>query len=129
VTQTFFVRGPLPGLNELIAAAKGAGGRGAIYAKLKAKWTNDIALQIRAARVRPVDRAYLRFIWHEKSQKRDPDNIAAGGRKLILDSLVVAKVLADDGWGNVAGWNDAWTVSATPGVEVSIFASPEVAPF
>lgn len=124
MTQQFFIRGPLPGLNEMIAAAKGAGGRGVVYSKLKAKWTNDIALQIRAARVRPVERAYLRFIWREKTQKRDPDNIAAGGRKLILDALVVAKVIGDDGWTQIAGWNDAWVLDANPGVEVAIFTSP-----
>lgn len=126
MTQQFFVPGKLPGLNELIAAAKGAGGKGYAYAKLKAKWTNDIALHIRSQRVRPIEgRAYLRFIWREANQKRDPDNVAAGGRKLILDALVVAKVLKDDAWQFVAGWNDAWCVDATPGVEVALFQSPQ----
>jgi hypothetical protein len=126
VTQQFFVPGKLPSLNDLIAAAKGAGGRGIVYAKLKAQWTSDIAFHIKAARIRPVEgRAYLRFIWREGNQKRDPDNVAAGGRKLILDALVVAKVLKDDAWEFVAGWNDAWVLDARPGVEVALFTSPQ----
>lgn len=126
MTQELWIPGRLPGLNELIAAAKGAGGRGAAYAKLKAKWTNDLVLRIRAARLRPiVGRAYLRFIWREENERRDPDNIAAGGRKLILDALVVAKVIGDDGWKHVAGWNDAWAVCEPAGVEVAIFESPK----
>jgi hypothetical protein len=124
MTQQLWIPGPLPGLNDIIDACKSGRGKSNAYARMKAKWTNDIVMHIRAARLRPVESAYLRFIWRETSKRRNPDNVAAGGRKLILDSLVAAKIIGNDGWNEVAGWNDAWMVDANPGVEVAIFESP-----
>ena len=123
-TQQLWVPGPLPGMNEIIAACKGRGGNGTAYAAMKKKLTNDIALHVRAARLRPITRAYLRFIWREKDKRRDPDNIACA-RKFILDALVVAKVISNDGWGQIAGWNDAWEVCEPAGVEVALFEAPK----
>ena len=120
----FFVPGPLPGLNEVLASAKGYGGRGFGYAKLKRQWTQTIALHILAAGIKHVDRARFEFRWVERDRKRDPDNVAAGGRKLCLDSLVLAKVLNNDGWGQVLGWTDSFEVGANPGVEVTIIPVP-----
>jgi hypothetical protein len=119
VKQTLWLPWRLPGQNEIVAAAKGAGGTGRHYATLKAKLTNDIALHAYAAKLKPVPRAYFHFLWHEKNRQRDPDNISAG-KKFILDSLVVAKVLENDGWGQVEGWSDRFLVSASVGVLVTI---------
>lgn len=125
MTQMLWVPGPLPGMNDIIAAAKGAGGRGARYAAMKRKWTDAVAFRARAERIHPVPgKAYLRFFWHERDQRRDLDNIAAA-KKFVIDGLVVAKVLAGDGWAHVVGWNDAFVVTGKPGVEIAIFASPE----
>lgn len=124
MTQTFFIPGPLPGENEIIDACKGAGGTGRIYSAMKKKWTNDIALLVRSARIRPVPRAHIRFIWHERDRRRNPDNLCAA-IKFVLDGLVVAKVLENDGWDQIAGFTHAWDVSGKPGVEVSLFTSPK----
>lgn len=121
--MTLFVPGPLPGLNELIAAAKGRGGRGFAYAKLKRSWTDTVILLARAAKLQPVQRVRLSFRWQERNRRRDPDNVAAGGRKLILDGLVKAGVLPGDGWECVAGWDDEFTVAARPGVLVTLVAA------
>lgn len=60
-------------------------------------------------------------MWVEKNRKRDLDNIAAGGRKLILDSLVDIGVLKNDGWKNVEGWTDSFSINKDrPGVWVEI---------
>ncbi len=125
-----WVPGPLPGMNELIAAAKGSGGRGMAYAKLKRQWTETIWALAKAARIDkpgPFERPVLiTFDWIEKDQRRDPDNVAAGGRKLVLDGLVAAGVLKGDGWRHISAWNDRWqTVAGTvaskgPGVGVTI---------
>lgn len=114
-SQSLWIPGPLPGLNELLAAAKGAGGRGAIYARTKRHWTNTIVLLARSARLRPMARVRLQFGWREPSKRRDPDNVAAGGRKLILDGLVEAQVLPGDGWAVIDGWVDAFETSDAPG--------------
>jgi len=112
----FFVPGVLPGLNEIIRAAKS---HPQAYAKMKKQWTDDIYYIIKSAKLPPMDKAYLKFTWYEKNRRRDPDNIAAGGRKLILDSLVMAKVLDNDGWAQVLGWEDKFVVDK-PGVHVQI---------
>lgn len=117
--QRLWIPMRLPGLNEIIDAAKGMKGRGLLYAKMKAKLTNDIALLAKAAGLRPVQRGRFVFTWHEANRQRNPDNVAAG-KKFILDALVAAKVLANDGWGEIAGWEDHFTVSPRPGVMVVI---------
>ena len=126
MTAQLWVPGPLPGLNELIAAAKGSGGRGAGYARLKRAWTDTVWALAKAARLRQFTRPVsLHFLWCELHQRRDPDNVAAGGRKLALDGLVKAGVLQGDGWRWITSWSDSWTVDATkPGVMVSIAEEP-----
>jgi hypothetical protein len=126
VTAQLWIAGPLPGLNELIAAAKGSGGRGAGYARLKRAWTDTVWALARQARLQPFTRPVsLHFLWCELHQRRDPDNVAAGGRKLALDGLVKAGVLQGDGWRWVTSWADSWVVDAKrPGVMVTIAEEP-----
>lgn len=118
--MTLWIPGRLPGLNELIAAAKGAGGTGRAYSRLKRDWTNTIHLLARAAKLgRAPTPAFLRFVWVEPNRRRDPDNFCAGGRKLLLDGLVAAGVFSDDGWDEIAGWRDEWQIGS-PGVRIVI---------
>lgn len=120
VRWRLFVPGPLPGLNELIAAAKRRGPNcwnG--YAVLKRRWGETLAAAMAAARPPRVSRAWLGFRWVEATRRRDPDNLAAGGRKLLLDALVRAGILPNDGWRGVVGWTDRFAVDPRrPGVEL-----------
>ena len=109
----------MPGLTEIIDAAKGTGGTGRNYAAMKKKWTNDIALLAKATHMKPVERATFRFIWTEKDRSRNPDNIAAA-HKFLLDGLVTCGVLANDGWKQIAGWTDEFVVGDKAGVMVEI---------
>jgi len=131
--RTLWIPGQLPGLNELIAAAKSGRGRGNGYARLKAQWTEEIAIRARAAGLwKWPSGASFRFRWVEGSKRRDPDNFTGGGRKLILDGLVLAGVLPDDSWRYVDGFTDAWEAvgglrddgsrNDGPGVEVILSA-------
>lgn len=117
-----WVPGPLPGLNEMIAAAKGSGGRGAGYARLKRDWTEAVWAEAKRQKVPAFPhRVVLQFTWHERDRRRDPDNVAAGGRKLVLDGLVMAGVLRGDGWRFVQSWSDRFDVRPErPGVAVQI---------
>lgn len=108
MTATLWVSGPLPGMNELVAAAKGAGGRGYLYAVMKREWTDAVCMLAKAARLPKFTCVLMHFQWREKGRRRDPDNIAAGGRKLVLDGLVKAGVLPGDGWKHVASWTDSF---------------------
>ncbi len=122
-TQRLFIEGPLPGLNKFIASAKENGARRGrkgrrynAYAAIKKYWTEVIDLLCKAQGIRPVrGLASFRFVWYEKDRRRDPDNLAAGGRKLVLDGLVKAGVLQGDGWRHVQGWEDEFRVTQRPG--------------
>jgi hypothetical protein len=121
VIQTLWIPGQLPGQNDIITEAKGYGGKGYGYARLKRQWTDTIVLLIKAERLQPIERARLGFSYSEKTKRRDPDNIAGGAHKLICDSLVTAGILPGDGWAHVAGFSDTWRVDkAHPGVLVTI---------
>jgi hypothetical protein len=66
-------------------------------------------------------RVTLSFTWIERNRRRDPDNITAGGRKIILDALVQAKILDDDSSHYVLGWTDAFMINKdAPGVRVEL---------
>lgn len=117
LAQTLWVPGPLPGQNEMLSDRGGRAGNA--YAKMKKKWTGDIALLARVAKLRPMERVKLRFVWHEKHRQRNPDNIAAA-KKFVIDGLVWAKVLRNDGWDQIAAFTDDWLVAKPPGVLVLI---------
>ena len=116
--QTFHIEGRLPGLNEIIAAARSGGGRWSKYGDMKKKWSRDIALQIMAQHVKPVIAAKFRFHWTEKTRRRDPDNIIVG-KKFIFDGLVCAKILSNDGWDQILSISDTWE-TGPDGVTVTL---------
>ena len=122
---SLWIPGPLPGLNDLLDAAKGSGGRGMGYASLKRTWGEAVWAYARSAGLHKAGPfagpVRLRFEWREKDRRRDPDGFSSGGKKVILDGLVQAGVLRGDGWRHVAGWEDCWCVdAAAPGVLVEI---------
>lgn len=113
---TLWVPGPLPGMNELIAAAKGAAGRGVAYARIKRQWTDTVGLLALAKKLPAFPgRVVITWEWLERDRRRDPDNVAAGGRKLVLDGLVAAGVLKGDGWRYVQAWTDRFSLCGAPG--------------
>jgi len=120
------IPGRLPTWNDFIAAAKGQGGRGYGYAKLKRDWTNTVALLAKSARIPRMQRARFRFEYVEARpsktvRERDPDNVAAGARKVIFDGLVIAKIIPDDKLANIAGWEDRSFSLGHPRVTVTIY--------
>lgn len=107
----------MPGLNDLIACAKVSGRRNGqknwnAYAAMKKQWGEIIKLTALAQGIKPVTRVWIDYVWIEPNKKRDPDNVCAGGRKLILDGLVHAGVLPGDGWKHIAGHTDSFVVVA-----------------
>lgn len=125
LAPALWIPGPLPGLNELLAAAKSGRGRGNAYARLKADWTQSVWAHAKAAHLKPMTTPVrISFLWVEKDRRRDPDNVAGGGRKLILDGLVKAGVLKDDGAAEIRSWTDTFTVDkANPGVRVELVSA------
>lgn len=119
--QRVYVLGSLPGLNDIIAAAKRGRKGYQPYATMKQECEMVIRAAIRKAKLTPVQGpVMLRFCWHEANKKRDLDNVAAG-KKFINDALVHAGILAGDGWAHVHGFTDEFVIDrAYPGVEIRL---------
>lgn len=96
MTFTFTIPGRLPGLNEIITAARGRAGWFA-GAGQKKKWMRYCSQAIIAERV-PVFQKPVRiiFVWFEPNGRRDIDNIQSGGSKFICDALVQRLRIPDD---------------------------------
>lgn len=108
---------PMPGANEIIAASKSHYAR---YASMKRTHTDAVAWAARAARVPAMQRATVHCRWIEPHRRRDPDNIT-GAVKFVLDGLVTAGVLPNDGWRHVAGIGHSFGVDRdNPRVEITV---------
>ena len=96
--------GEFPGLNEVIARAKKHWG---VYAALKKQYSSWVKLQAPSAGKNPARGLGVGVVidWYCRDRRRDPDNIASG-KKFILDGLVQAKVLSNDGWANITYFED-----------------------
>lgn len=63
---------------------------------------------------------YIHFHWFAKNRKKDPDNISSA-KKFILDGLQEAGIIENDGWNQIAGFSDDFTVDKkNPRVVVEI---------
>jgi len=120
MTQHLIIHGVMPDLNTLLDARGRVyrpgrrGRRTDAYTAIKRRWEQQVAQECRAQSIRPVlGPVLLEFLWYEPSRRRDPDNVAAGGRKLILDGLVRAGILQGDGWRYIYGWTDTFDVDRT----------------
>lgn len=110
------VPGELPTMNEIIASSKRHYG---VYSKMKKKYTELVISQ--AAGMEKVRKADFIITWHCKNKRKDPDNVATG-IKFLLDGLVEAGVMENDGWGQVNSLTHIFRVDkANPRVEVEIF--------
>lgn len=106
--QFIEIDGKLPNMNEIINASKKHWG---VYAQLKKQWVPAIE-QLMKATLKPVKYpVFIEFEWHRRDRRTDPDNISAGGRKIILDCLQGAGILENDGWSNVIGFSDKFVQS------------------
>lgn len=120
MNRSFRVNGPLPGMNEIVAAAKSGRGRGNAYSRQKSAWTLVVAKAARDARVGPFPLPVsLHLIWCEPNARRDPDNVHAG-TKFVLDGLVDAGVIPGDRRKNIISiLHDVVTDKENPGVIVN----------
>ena len=96
----YVITGKLPGLNEIIQAGKNPRARNA----MKKRAENSAVAQMRAQGLQEVTvfPVVVRFDWRAKNRRRDPDNIAGAGQKILLDALQRAGVLPNDGWYQIA---------------------------
>lgn len=113
----FEIPGRLPGLNEIIAAAKS---HYAKYSTEKKEHTEEVAWLAKLARLPKFEKAHLVITWFEPDRRRDPDNIMAG-QKFILDGLVQAGVIPNDNQKHIVSIVHRFRVDKqNPRVEVEI---------
>lgn len=114
------INGRLDNMNDYTRACRTNQYKGA-----KMKQKNE-AVVIRAileqlGRLRITKPVIIRYRWYEPNKRRDLDNISSFGRKVIQDALVQTKVLRDDGWSYITGFQDAFFVDKYhPRIEVEI---------
>jgi Holliday junction resolvase RusA-like endonuclease len=114
----FEIPGRLPGLNEIIDAAKHGMYKYQPYAKMKAKYTNMVAWL--AKKLPTYERVAIIITWYEPNRHRDPDNISAA-QKFIFDGLVAAGTIPDDSQRHIKGIVHRFRVDKeNPRVEVEI---------
>lgn len=95
-------------------------------AKSKRAFTRLCALSVKAAMNQgleikedemPID---LHFKWYVPNRKKDKDNIAFG-KKFILDGMLQAKLIENDGWKQIGNFTDTFVVDKeNPRVVVKI---------
>jgi len=111
----FIIPGELPTMNEIIAKSKA---HHMAYANMKKDYT--ALVKIHAKGLPSVKRADFYITWYCKNRRKDKDNIIAG-QKFILDGLVKADVLENDGWKQVGKLTHDFAVDkGNPRVEVEI---------
>lgn len=103
----FVVEDKLPSLNDYINVCRRNKYNGA---KFKKDVENLIAIYIRNAKIKkiltPTDKPVnVHFEWHEKTKRRDADNIASA-KKYILDAMQNSGIILNDNRKYVRGFTD-----------------------
>lgn len=117
---TLIIAGRLDNMNDYTSACRTNQYKGA---KLKQKNENVVkqAIYEQLGRLRIKNPVRMLYRWYEPNKRRDLDNISAFGRKVIQDALVETRVLQDDGWRYVKGFQDEFYVDkGNPRIEVEI---------
>ena len=108
----------LPSLNEHDLANRINRYRGA---QMKRSYTELVYWTVKAQKI-PKVKTYpvvMTFTWYRRDKRTDPDNISFA-RKYILDGLVKAGVLENDGWGNISEFHDYFRKGKINRVEIEI---------
>lgn len=114
------IKGRLDNMNDYTRACRTNQYKGA---KMKQKNETVViqAILEQFGRLRIIKPVRIRYRWYEPNKRRDLDNISSFGRKVIQDALVQTKVLQDDGWNYIIGFQDAFFVDKEhPRIEVEI---------
>lgn len=98
-THKLIIPGRLPSMNEIIKASKAHYGQ---YSGMKNKFTNLVAMEARKQKIPVMKSVDVQITWYCKNKRIDPDNTASGV-KFLLDGLVKAGRLPDDGFKHIGG--------------------------
>lgn len=89
-------------------------------AQVKKDETNRVAMELKINKYRKIKKpVFLKFSWFVKNKRKDKDNIAFA-TKFILDGMVEAGILENDGWDYVVGFSHRFFLSKDERVEIGI---------
>lgn len=113
--QEVHIKGKLPSLNEYVSQCRGSKyGAGDAVKKIERK----IMLQL--VKMKKINGPItIHFQWHEKTRRRDKDNVAFA-KKFILDALQYAKKLPNDNNKYIIGFSDGFDYGGEYGVTLYI---------
>ena len=82
-------------------------------AKIKREETDRVIAECLVQKLKKIEKPVTIDIeWVTKNTRKDPDNVAFA-KKFILDGLVKAGVLENDGRKQITGFSDSYSVSKT----------------
>jgi Holliday junction resolvase RusA-like endonuclease len=114
------IYGKLPSLNDYIEAC-----RRNPHAGAKMKKEVEQVIMIQLCRMKPISgKVFITFLWHERTARRDPDNVEFG-KKFILDAMQRANKLPNDNAHYIAGFTDLFDYGKPYGVSITIEAVSE----
>ncbi len=121
MTYKIVIPGELPDLNTIIAESKRGRGKWQPYNEIKQEHTNIVAWIAKSGIKKQLKKIDLTITWICKNRRKDKDNISGGGTKFILDGLVAAGVIENDGWKQIGDIYHKFKVDKhNPRVEVEI---------
>ena len=93
------------------------------YYKMSQDTVSLIYYYLKAQKVKPVEKypVRIKITWYAANKRRDPDNLASN-KKFLIDALVKAGVLRNDGWEETSGgFEDNFYIDKlNPRIEISI---------
>lgn len=120
MTYKIVIPGELPDLNTIIAESKRGRGKWQPYNEMKQEYTNIVAWIAKSEIKKQLKKIDLDITWICKNRRKDKDNIMAG-TKFILDGLVAAGVIENDGWKQIGDISHKFKVDKhNPRIEVEI---------
>lgn len=118
MVSKMIIPGELPTMNEIIAASKRHHMQ---YSVMKRQYTGLVALH--AKKLPKYEKVDLAITWYCKNMRKDKDNIASGV-KFILDGLVEAGTIENDGWKEIGEIKHIFEVDKEkPRIEVFLWNS------
>lgn len=114
--QTVMIHGKLPSLNDYVRACRSNAHAGA---KLK-KDTEALIMWQMGRFYKIKNPCFVTFEWHEKTRRRDKDNVAFA-KKFVFDAMQKAGKLRNDNNDCITGFTDRFVYGVPYGVKVTVY--------
>ena len=117
--QKLIIKGGLAATNEIINKNRTHYHAGA---KQKKHNTNIVYYECLAQKLKPFTKQIdLNVIFYCKNKRKDKDNILGGAIKFILDGMIKAGIIVNDGWKEIGKFNFDFRIDKdNPRIEIEM---------